>query len=119
MAIFATCVNEKPLPARTAIAILESVRWSRVNSRPSGLHYETGFVGFALPLGRILGRKILALAVRPLVNLPKHLAGAIPTFPYAGPIFQEPDWKKENRRNVKLSRARFGFWPLLAAKIEF
>src|SRR5215831_20078281 len=23
------------------------------------------------------------------VNLPKHLAGAIPTFSYAGPIFQE------------------------------
>jgi hypothetical protein len=27
----------------------------------------------------------LALAVRAQVNLPKHLAGAIPTFPYAGP----------------------------------
>jgi len=27
-AIFAACVNERPLPARTAIAILTSVRWS-------------------------------------------------------------------------------------------
>jgi DNA (cytosine-5)-methyltransferase 1 len=34
--------------------------------------------------------KILALAVRPQVNLPKHLAGAIPTFSYTRPIFQEP-----------------------------
>jgi uncharacterized protein YggU (UPF0235/DUF167 family) len=29
------CVNERPLPARTAIAILASVRCSRVNSKPS------------------------------------------------------------------------------------
>ena len=29
-----------------------------------------------------------------------------------GPIFQEPDWKKKKRRNVQLSRARVGFWPL-------
>jgi hypothetical protein len=49
----------------------------------TGPHF---WITFAL----ILERKILALAVRPQVNLPKHLAGAIPTFSYAGPIFQEP-----------------------------
>jgi hypothetical protein len=27
-------------------------------------------------------------------------------------FFQEPDWKKKKRRNVELSRAKFGFWPL-------
>jgi hypothetical protein len=29
------------------------------------------------------------------VNLPKHLVGAIPTFSYAGPIFQEPELEEE------------------------
>src|SRR5262249_10493009 len=48
----------------------------------------------------------------PRLTSQKHFAGTIPTFPYAGPIFQEPDWKKKKRRNVELSQARFGFWPL-------
>jgi hypothetical protein len=39
-----------------------------------------------------------------------------PTFPYAGPIFQEPDWNKKKRRNVELGS---GFGRFLAAKIEF
>jgi len=79
MAIFATCVNERPLPARTAIAILESVRWSRVNSRPSGLHYETGFVGFALPLEPYPWAKNTCACREDAGQPPKHLAGAIPT----------------------------------------
>src|SRR6516225_3449686 len=39
------------------------------------------------------------------VNLPKHLAGAIPTFLRRGQ-FQEPDWKKKKRRNVELRPRR-------------
>jgi len=50
------------LDGQTAIAILESVRRSRVNSRPSGLRYATWFVGFALPLKLHPWTKILALA---------------------------------------------------------
>jgi hypothetical protein len=52
--------------------------------------YANGFAGFALPLERHPSTKNTWLAVRPQVNLPKHLAGAIPTFSYARPIFQEP-----------------------------
>jgi hypothetical protein len=40
----------------------------------------------------------------PRLTSQKHFAGIIPTFPYAGPIFQEPDWKKKKRRNVELSQ---------------
>jgi hypothetical protein len=69
MAIFAARVNERPLPGRTAIAILASVRWSRVNSKASRLavRYAKGGAGFALAPERYPWA-------------PKHLAGAIPTF---------------------------------------
>ena len=50
------------------------------------------------------------------VNLPKHVAGALPAFSYAGPIFQELDWKKKKRQNSELGS---GFGRFLAAKIEF
>jgi hypothetical protein len=39
-----------------------------------------------------------------------------PAFPWAGPIFQEPEWKKKKRRNVELGS---GFGRFSAAKIEF
>ena len=61
-------------------------------------------ITFALPRSGILGRKILALVVTPLVNPPKHLAGAIPTFLMRGQSFKRPNWKK--RRNVEL----YHFW---------
>src|SRR5262249_14427437 len=42
-----------------------------------------------------------------LGNLPKHLVGAILTFPYAGPIFQEPYWKKKAANcRAELSQVR-------------
>jgi hypothetical protein len=39
----------------------------------------------------------------PRLTSQKHFAGTIPTFPCAGPISQEPDWKKKKRRIVELS----------------
>jgi len=59
--------------------------------------------------------------VRPQVNLPKHLAGAIPTFSWTGPIFQEPDWKKKKAAKCRASQSSqgSGFGRFLTAKIEF
>ena len=55
------------------------------------------------PDSGILGRKILVLAVRPPVNLLKHLPGAIFAFSYVGPILQERRSEEKSGENVKLS----------------
>ena len=63
------------------------------------------------PPAGILGRKMLALVVRPAGQPPKTSRRCRSDFSYAWPIFQEARLEKK-RRNVVLSRARFGFWPL-------
>jgi hypothetical protein len=73
--------------------------------------YPSSFPDYLpLPRSGILGRKILALVVTPLVNPPKHLAGAIPTFLMRGQSFKRPNWKK--RRNVEL----YHFWQRVGSR---
>ena len=71
------------------IAARASVRWSRVNSKPSSpcLCKRVRSI-CASPRAASLDEKYLLLAVRPQVNLPKHLVGAIPTFSGRGQSFK-------------------------------
>jgi hypothetical protein len=53
---------------------------AQVTPGPVLIPWITFALDLRFPKSGILGRKILALVVRPQVNLLKHLAGAIPTF---------------------------------------
>src|SRR5262249_31791597 len=99
--------ESEPNDKRSARRIFEQTSAKKTN-------VSLALLSLRFPQSSILGRKILALVVRPLVNLPKHLAGAIPTFLMRGESFQSPNWRKAANCRGELSQVRVlaAFWPL-------
>jgi len=103
------CGGGRCLMPKTGVFLLTQVT---PGSRPHSL------ITFAFPQSGILWRKILALVVRPLVNLSKDSPAPFSDFFLCGANLSRA-LIGEKRRIVVLSPARFGFWPLISVSELF
>jgi len=86
--------DANPSAGNVTLRLFDHPQLFSINCQRDGAHDQPEIRWIALPPDRCPWTKMLALVVRPQVNLPKHFAGAVPAFLMRDQSFKSLEWTK-------------------------